>query len=81
VFLLAEDVKAAGFGPDVAPVVPGDQPVNVGTADYPAWVQPGDAYTVNYSQLIVPMISAGQAMQAEIEALQARVAVLENATA
>lgn len=72
VFLLAEDVKAAGFGPDVAPVVPGDQPVNVGTDEYPAWVQPGDAYTVNYSQLIVPMISAGQAMQAEISALQAR---------
>jgi len=77
VFLLAEDVKAAGFGPDVAPVVPGDQPVNVGTDEYPAWVQPGDAYTVNYSQLIVPMIAAGQAMQAEIEQNQADIATLK----
>lgn len=57
VFLLAEDVKAAGFGPDVAPCDANGKP-----------------YTVNYSQLIVPMIAAGQAMQAEIEKNQADIA-------
>lgn len=77
VFLLAEDVKAAGFGPDVAPVVLGDQAINAGTDEYPAWIQPGAAYTVNYSQLIVPMIAAGQAMQAEIEQNQADIANLK----
>lgn len=60
VFLLAEDVKAAGFGPDVAPVD-----------------ENGNAYTVNYSQLIVPMIAAGQAMQAEIEQNQSDIAELK----
>lgn len=60
VFLIAEEVAAAGFGPDVAPV------------------KDGDAYTVNYSQLVVPLIAALQQERAERLALQARVETLET---
>lgn len=54
-FVLAEDVAAAGFGPDVAPL----------DAD-------GKPFTVNYSQLVVPLLSAVRAQQKQIDALTKR---------
>lgn len=87
VFFLAEDVRAAGFGPDVAPVVI-DEPLSLVNPDgtpvldsngNPATVPVGEAWTVNYSQMVVPLIAAWhdgaekmQAMQAQIDALNAR---------
>lgn len=93
VFLLAGDVQAAGFGPDVAPVVEGADPLVMvdttgspiidPTTGQPCTVPAGDAYTINYSQLVVPLVAAYQqttatiqAMQAQITALQAQVAAL-----
>lgn len=72
VFVLAEDVQAAGFGPDVAPVVEGE-PQNI-SADpaQPVMVQPGNAWTVNYSQLVVPLLAAVKAQAAQITELQTR---------
>lgn len=76
VFVLAEDVQAAGFGPDVAPVVEG-QPQNVSANPAaPIMVQPGSAWTVNYSQLVVPLLAAVKAQAARITALDTR---LKNA--
>jgi hypothetical protein len=81
VFLLAADVQAAGFGPDVAPVVTGGDPlVMIGTDGQPildadgnqCTVPAGEAYTINYSQLVVPLLAAAKAQQAEIAALSAR---------
>ncbi|WP_022891235.1 hypothetical protein [Agromyces subbeticus] len=60
VFLIAEDVQAAGFGPDVAPV--NDE---------------GDAFTVNYSQLVVPLLAALRDERRERLTLAARVTALE----
>lgn len=87
VFFLAEDVRAAGFGPDVAPVVI-DEPLSLVNPDgtpvldssgNPAVVPVGEAWTVNYSQMVVPLIAAWHdgaekmsAMQAQIDALNAR---------
>jgi hypothetical protein len=81
VFLLAADVQAAGFGPDVAPVVTGDDPlIMIGTDGKPildadgnqCTVPAGEAYTINYSQLVVPLLATAKAQQAEIAALGAR---------
>ena len=90
VFFLAEDVRAAGFGPDVAPVVASDVPLQMVSptgepildeSGNPVSVPVGEAYTVNYSQMVVPLVAAWhdgaqqmQAMQAAITALTARLA-------
>ena len=86
VFFLAEDVRAAGFGPDVAPVAetpvtftgPDGNPV-LDASGSPVTVPVGEAWTINYSQMVVPLIAAWhdgaqqmQAMQAQIDALTAR---------
>jgi hypothetical protein len=76
VFVTAEDVAAAGYGPDVAPVVEGDQPINIGTPDDPVLVEPGDAWTVNYSQLVIPLIATARAQQKTIEAQQTQIDAL-----
>lgn len=71
-FVLAEDVQAAGFGPDVAPVVTGD-PVNISAdPENPVMVEPGKAWTVNYSQLVVPLLAALRTQQDEINDLKSR---------
>lgn len=51
VFVIAEDVQAAGFGPDVAPV----------DAE-------GNPFTVNYSQLVVPLLAEVRALRADFDA-------------
>lgn len=56
VFLLAEDVAAAGFGPDVVPVDDAGAP-----------------RSINYSQLVVPLLAALQAQQTQLDALSTRV--------
>lgn len=56
VFLLAEDVRAAGFGPDVAPVD-----------------EDGKAFTINYSQLVVPLLAEVKALRERIIALEGKV--------
>lgn len=86
VFFLAEDVRAAGFGPDVAPVAetpvtftgPDGNPV-LDASGSPVTVPVGEAWTINYSQMVVPLIAAWhdgaqqmQAMQSQIDALTAR---------
>lgn len=71
-FVLAEDLQNAGFGPDVAPTVDGDEPRNIGTKDDPVLVEPGKAWTVNYSQLVVPLIALAQSQQKQIDDLTAR---------
>jgi hypothetical protein len=88
VFFLAEDVRAAGFGPDVAPVVNGQPMVMAGTNGEPfldddgnqVVIPVGEAWTVNYSQIVVPLVAAWHdgaqqmaAMQAQLVALQAKV--------
>jgi hypothetical protein len=55
VFLIAEDVSEAGFGPDVAPVR-----------------DDGQAYTVNYSQLVVPLLAAIQKLTKRVQELEAK---------
>lgn len=72
-FLIAEDVQGAGFGPDVAPVVTGDEPQNV-SADpaNPVMVQPGTAWTINYSQLVPALLGALRTQAADIAELQSR---------
>ena len=72
VFVLAEDVQAAGFGPDVAPLVEGEPQDISADPTNPVMVQPGNAWTVNYSQLVVPLIAACKAQSAQIAALEAR---------
>lgn len=51
VFVIAEDVQAAGFGPDVAPVD-----------------TEGNPFTVNYSQLVVPLLAEVRALREEFNA-------------
>ncbi len=51
VFLIAEDVHDAGFGPDVAPLD-----------------ENGDAFTVNYSQLVVPLLAEIKKLSARLDA-------------
>jgi hypothetical protein len=51
VFLIADEVQAAGFGPDVAPLD-----------------EDGKAFTVNYSQMVVPLLAAVQALSARLDA-------------
>lgn len=77
-FVKAEDVQGAGFGPDIAPVVSGDEPLNIGTEEDPVLIQPGNAWTVNYSQLVVPLLALARAQQAQIEDLETRLKALEN---
>lgn len=70
-FVLAEDVQAAGFGPDIAPVV-SVEPMNISAdPDNPVMVQPGDAWTVNYSQLVVPLLAAVKQLATRVEELEA----------
>jgi len=84
VFFLAEDVRAAGFGPDVAPTVVGEplQLVNpdgtpVLDADGNQAVVPvGQAWTVNYSQMVVPLIAAWHDGAQQMAAMQAQIAEL-----
>ncbi|WP_243063180.1 hypothetical protein [Humibacter sp. RRB41] len=75
-FVLAEDVQAAGFGPDVAPTVDDDAPRNIGTEDDPVLIQPGKAWTVNYSQLVVPLLALAREQDARIATLESQVAQL-----
>jgi hypothetical protein len=76
VFVTAEQVAEAGYGPDVAPVVDGDEPLNIGTDDDPVMVAPGQAWTVNYSQLVIPLIAVARVQDERIAALEAQVAAL-----
>lgn len=55
VFLIAEDMQDAGFGPDVVPT----------DAD-------GNPETVNYSQVVVPLLAAVKSLQAQVTVLQDR---------
>lgn len=55
VFLIAEDMKAAGFGPDVVPRDPDGEP-----------------FTINYSQLVVPLLAIVRDQEARIRALEGR---------
>lgn len=72
-FLIAEDVQAAGFGTDVAPVVTGTEPQNVSADPASAvMVQPGQAWTVNYSQLVPALLGALRTQAADIAELQSR---------
>ena len=57
VFLIAEDVAEAGFGPDVAPID-----------------ENGEPFTINYSQLVVPLLAGLKEAMAEIAELNARLA-------
>jgi hypothetical protein len=59
VFLIAEDVAEAGFGPDVAPV-DGD----------------GDAFSVNYSQVVVPLLAVAKEHQTRLDEQQALIEAL-----
>ena len=51
VFLIADEVQSAGFGPDVAPLD-----------------ETGEAFTVNYSQMVVPLLAAVQSLTARLDA-------------
>lgn len=53
VFLIAEDVAAAGFGTDVVPQTP-----------------EGEPFTINYSQLVVPLLAIVRDQEARIRALE-----------
>lgn len=83
VFFLAADVQTAGFGPDVAPVVEGEplvmQDANgpIMVNGQPATVPVGEAYSVNYSQIVVPLVAAYHDGAAAIQALTDRVTTLE----
>lgn len=79
VFLLASDVQQAGFGPDVAPVVEGEPLHMHGMDGEPILVDGeeviipvGQAYTINYGQLVVPLIAAYKQQQQQIADLTAR---------
>lgn len=83
VFFLAADVQAVGFGEDVAPVVH-DQPLvledpsgPIMVNGQPATVPVGEAYTINYSQMVVPLVAAYHDGAQQIQALTERVAALE----
>jgi hypothetical protein len=95
VFFLAEDVRNAGFGPDVAPVVADEPMVMMGSNGdpfldddgNPIVIPVGEAWTVNYSQIVVPLVAAWhdgaqqmqamsqqmQTMQTQLTALQAKI--------
>lgn len=73
VFLLAEEVRAAGFGPDVAPVATEDMPIE-GPDGSVTVIPAGTAAGVNYSQLVVPLIAAVQEQQSVIEQQQSMIA-------
>jgi hypothetical protein len=81
VFFLAEDVRAAGFGPDVAPTVVGEPLTLVNPDGSPvldadgnqAVVPVGEAWTVNYSQMVVPLIAAWHDGAQQMQALQATI--------
>ena len=73
-FLLAEDLQEAGFGPDIAPVVEGDGPQNIGTEEEPVLIEPGKAWTLNEPKLIPLILAALRAQQAQIDALAASLA-------
>lgn len=91
VFFLADDVRQAGFGPDVAPVVVGEplsmsgpdgSPV-IGADGNPVVIPVGEAYSVNYSQMVVPLVAAWhdgaqqmQAMGAQLAAQQTQIDAL-----
>jgi hypothetical protein len=74
-FFLAEEVRAAGFGPDIAPVVV-NEPLEMIGADGPILnehgepivIPVGEAYTVNYSQMVVPMLGLCRALAADRDA-------------
>lgn len=55
VFLIAEDMEAAGFGPDVVPVDANGAPESV-----------------NYSQVVVPLLAAVKSLQSQVTVLQNR---------
>lgn len=89
-FLLAKDVQDAGFGPDIAPVTGNPltllttdgQPI-LDTTGEPCVVPAGEAYTINYSQLVVPLVAAYkfavttiQTMQTQIQTMQTQIAAL-----
>lgn len=87
VFFLAEDVRAAGFGPDVAPIVAGDVPLQMVSPDgtpllgedgTPVVVAAGDAYTVNYSQMVVPLVAAWHDGALQIQAMGAQIAAQQT---
>jgi hypothetical protein len=85
-------VKAAGFGPDVVPTVtdkpltmlmPDGSPVLDSTGN-PVVIPVGNAFTVNYSQMVVPLVAAWQdgaaqmqVMRDQMAALQAQMAALQ----
>lgn len=86
VFFLAEDVAAAGFGPDVAPVAaeshtmigPDGNPV-IGADGSPVVIEAGQAYSVNYSQMVVPLVAAWQDGAAQLATMQATVTAQQAA--
>lgn len=86
VFFLAEDVQAAGFGPDVAPttdapmtlVMPDGSPI-LDSAGAPCVIPAGGAFSVNYPQLVVPLLNAVKTQQAQVALLQAQVQQLATA--
>lgn len=55
VFLVAEEVQASGFGPDVVPLD-----------------DDGEPQTVNYSQVVVPLLAVVKMQQKQIDALTER---------
>lgn len=77
VFVLAEDVQAAGFGPDVAPTaledmlltMPDGSPI-LGDDGEQCVIPAGSAWTVNYSQLVVPLLAGYQDLAARVAALE-----------
>jgi hypothetical protein len=81
-FFLADEVRAAGFGPDVAPVVEGEPLAMVGADGLPVLsaegepvvIPAGEAYTVNYSQIVVPLVAIARAQASAIADLTARLA-------
>jgi hypothetical protein len=84
VFFLAEAVRQAGFGPDIAPVVEGEPLAMVGTDGpilnengEPVVIPVGEAYTVNYSQMVVPLLNLCRVQADQIGDLTARIEALE----
>lgn len=79
VFVLAEDVHAAGFGPDVAPTtsedmlltMPDGSPI-LDDAGKQCVIPAGGAWTVNYSQLVVPLLAGFQDLCTRVTALEAK---------
>lgn len=87
-FLLAEQVQAAGFGPDVAPVVEGEplemldqngKPI-LGSDGKPIIIPVGQAYTLNYSQMVVALIAAWHDASTRLTTLERYVQELASKT-